>query len=148
MWVSDDCRRGEEHQAENEEFLHAEELYEKTEGASEFPKLVFDAMAMAREEAASSTVDQAATQSATLSADEPPAETAAESAEMPEPEAVAEIGGADETPLNEGDLDIKEIMARLEIAAERAQLRADDDARRDQGALEPEVLDRAVGGRA
>jgi len=37
-------------------------------------------------------------------------------------------------------------MARLEIAAERAQLRADEDARRDR--IVPEELDRAVGGRA
>jgi hypothetical protein len=36
----------------------------------------------------------------------------------------------------EGDLDIKEIMARLEIAAERAQVRADEDARLDQVGLE------------
>jgi len=37
-------------------------------------------------------------------------------------------------------------MARLEIAAGRAQVRADEDARLDQ--VEPEDLDRAVGGRA
>ena len=58
---------------------------------------------------------------------------------------VEEAGAA---PLNDGDLDIKEIMARLEIAAERAQLRADEDARRDRSDLDPEVLDQAVGGRA
>jgi hypothetical protein len=46
----------------------------------------------------------------------------------------------------EGDLDIREIMARLEIAAERAQVRADEDARLDQ--VKPEDLHRAVGGRA
>ena len=103
-----------------EEYLLAEDLYEKTEGASEFPRLVFEAVAEARGE----TLPQAAREPA------PQVETAGEA------------------PLNEGDLDIKEIMARLEIAAERAQLRADEDARRDRGEAKPEILDRAVGGRA
>lgn len=102
-----------------EEYLLAEDLFEKTEGAAEFPKLVFDAVAMAQGAQVSPTDIQ-------------PADTAE----------------ADETPINEGDLDIKEIMARLEIAAERAQLRADEDERRDRGMLEPEVLEQAVGGRA
>jgi hypothetical protein len=60
----------------------------------------------------------------------------------------AQVEEAGAAPLNDGDLDIKEIMARLEIAAERAQLRADEDARRDRSDLDPEVLDQAVGGRA
>lgn len=119
-----------------EEFLLAEELFEKTEGAGEFPKLVYDAMALARGEEPAPAV-------------ETPVETPAETrAETPAPEATAETGAADAAPASEGDLDIKEIMARLEIAAERAQLRADEDARRDRGELEPEVPGRAVGGRA
>lgn len=103
----------------DEEFLLAEELFEKTEGAAEFPKLVFDAMALARGEEVS--------------------------------QAVAAPVAPDTAPAPEGDLDIKEIMARLEIAAERAQLRAVEDENRDRadrGEQEQEVLDRAVGGRA
>jgi hypothetical protein len=103
-----------------DEYLLAEDLYEKTEGASEFPKLVFEAVAAAR----GAVVPQAA--------DEP----------------VQQPVAADEAPPNEGDLDIKEIMARLEIAAERAELRADETAKQDRGGIEPEVLDQAVGGRA
>mgnify|MGYP006169258631 FL=1 len=59
----------------------------------------------------------------------------------------SQVEEADEAPVNDGDRDIKEIIARLEIATERAQLRAGEDERRDQGELEPEVLDQAVGGR-
>jgi len=103
-----------------DEYLLAEDLYEKTEGASEFPKLVFEAVAAARGDA----LPQAA--------DEP----------------VQQPLAADEAPLNEGDLNIKEIMARLEIAAERAELRADETAKQDRVGIEPEVLDQAVGGRA
>lgn len=94
------------------EFLMAEGLYEKTEGAAEFPKLVFDAIALA-----------AGTDTATAAAVDQPID-------LPEPEA-PEPADAAETAAG-GDLDIKEIMARLELAAERAQLRADEDARRDQ----------------
>ncbi|MFT5486103.1 MAG: hypothetical protein ACI9JL_000983 [Paracoccaceae bacterium] len=112
-----------------EEFLLAEELFEKTEGAAKFPKLVFDAMAIARGDDVSPTVDAPSQESTGNSVSEAATETR-------------------ETPQNDGDLDIKEIMARLEIAAERAQLRADEDERRDRSTLEPEVLDRAVGGRA
>lgn len=113
-----------------EEYLLAEDLYERSEGASEFPRLVYDAIALARGEETSQPAPQTAPQS-----DDAPVET-------PEPEAAA----AD--PADGGDLDIKEIMARLEIAAERAQLRADDDARRDRERAEAEVPDQAVGGRA
>lgn len=115
----------------DDEFLLAEELFEKTEGAAAFPKLVYDAMALARGEELPPPAEM-------------PAETPAETAAQPE----ADTDETDAAPASEGDLDIKEIMARLEIAAERAQLRADEDARRDRGELEPEVLDRAVGGRA
>lgn len=111
-----------------EEFLLAEELFEKTEGAAEFPKLVFDAIAIARGEEAPATAEQPA--------------------EQPVNAPVQEPIEADAAPATEGDLDIKEIMARLEIAAERAQIRADEDARRDRDEVEPEMLDRAVGGRA
>lgn len=107
-----------------EEYLLAEDLYERTEGASEFPRLVYDAIALARGEERSQP---------SVQAEEVPAD-------MPEPAAA--------DPADGGDLDIKEIMARLEIAAERAQLRADDDARRDREQAEAEVPDRAVGGRA
>ena len=103
-----------------DEYLLAEDLYEKTEGARDFPKLVFEAVATSKGEKLPEAADQ--------SADE---------AGMPE-----------EAPANDGDLDIKEIMARLEIAAERAQLRADEDAKRDRGEAVPEILGRAVGGRA
>lgn len=112
-----------------EEFLLAEELFEKTEGAAEFPKLVFDAMAVARGEEVSPPVDQ-------------PVDLSVGEA------TTAEVEEAGEAPVNDGDLDIKEIMARLEIAAERAQIRAGEDQRRDQSELEPEMLDQAVGGRA
>ena len=98
--------------------LLAEELYEKNESGTEYPKLVFDAVALA---------------SGNSGAEAPVAD--------PKPEPEADRKGA-----TDGDLDIKEIMVRLEIAAERAQLRADEDARRDR--IEPEDLDRAVGGRA
>lgn len=85
-----------------DDFRLAEDLFEKTEGATEFPKLVYDAIALA-------------------------------AADAPAPvEAPESVAAAEPTP--GGDLDIKEIMARLEMAAERAQLRADEDARRDQAA--------------
>ena len=100
------------------EDLLAEELYEKNESAAEFPKLVFDAVALSRGEVA----------------EEEPASVSAPEVEP------------DSQPASEGDLDIKEIMARLEIAAERANLRADDDVLHDR--IEPEELDRAVGGHA
>ena len=103
-----------------DEYLLAEDLYEKTEGASEFPRLVFEAVATAK----GKTLPQAADDGA------------------------GEPGKSEESSLSDGDLDIKEIMARLEIAAERAQLRADEDARRDRAEATPEILDRAVGGRA
>jgi hypothetical protein len=92
------------------EFLMAEGLYEKTEGATEFPKLVFDAIALAggQQAAPVAAVDQP------IDIPEPRA-----------PEAAAETSSG-------SDLDIKEIMARLELAAERAQLRTDGDARRDE----------------
>lgn len=98
--------------------LLAEELYEKSESASDYPKLVFDAIARAGGET-----------------------VAAQPVESPDRNEETKPVSA-----SEGDLDIKEIMARLEIAAERAQLSADEDARRDH--IEPEELDRAVGGRA
>ena len=115
-------------EAIGEEFLLAEELFEKTEGAAEFPKLVFDAIAVARGEKVSPPVDQPV--------DQPAAAVT-----------TSQVEEADEAPVNDGDRDIKEIIARLEIATERAQLRAGEDERRDQGELEPEVLDQAVGGR-
>lgn len=95
-----------------DEFLMAEGLYEKTEGAAEFPKLVFDAIALA-----------GGAQAAPAAAVDQPIEIAAP--EAPKAEAAAEASP-------NSDLDIKEIMARLELAAERAQLRADEDARRDE----------------
>jgi len=95
-----------------DEFRMAEELFEKTEGATEFPKLVYDAVALARgEEMAPATVAEARI-------------------DIPAPE-VSDVDATLDTSSG-GDLDIKEIMARLELAAERAQLRADEDARRDQ----------------
>jgi len=94
------------------EFLMAEGLYEKTEGATEFPKLVFDAIALA-----------GGAQAAPAAAVDQPIEIAAP--EAPKAEVAAETS-------SNSDLDIKEIMARLELAAERAQLRADEDARRDE----------------
>lgn len=112
-----------------DEFLLAEDLLAKTDGASEFPKLVYDAMATARGE-------------------DVPAAPAEAPADIPVPEAASATGDADGAAPGDGDLDIKEIMARLEIAAERAQLRADEEAKRDRGEVDPEVLDRAVGGRA
>lgn len=101
-----------------DEYLVAEDLYEKTEGAKGFPKLVFDAMALARdgEPAPAAAADQ-------------PADPATD---LPEPVAANPVAG--EEAKAGGDLDIKEIMARLEMAAERAQLRADEDVRRDQAA--------------
>jgi len=102
----------------DEDDLIAEDLYAKTESASDYPRLVFDAMQLAKGESV---------------ADQP--------FDIPQPEAQHGSPAA-----SDGDLDIKEIMARLEIAAERAQLRADEDARRDR--IVPEELDRAVGGRA
>lgn len=112
-----------------DEFLLAEDLLAKTDGASDFPKLVYDAMATARGE-------------------DVPAAPAEAPADIPVPEAASATGDADGAAPGDGDLDIKEIMARLEIAAERAQLRADEEAKRDRGEVDPEVLDRAVGGRA
>lgn len=98
-----------------DEFRLAEDLYEKTEGASDFPKLVYDAIALA-------AGDAPVTEETSVAAvDEP--------INIPEPEEA-------EAPAPGGDLDIKEIMARLELAAERAQLRADEDARRDQAATD------------
>jgi len=90
----------------------AEGLYEKTEGATEFPKLVFDAVALASGNASESAaaVDQ--------------------QIDIPEPQAPEPPEAVETAP--GGDLDIKEIMARLELAAERVQLRADEEARRDQ----------------
>ncbi len=89
-----------------EDLLIAELIDERTTGSSEYPQLVFDAAALARE-------------------DEAPA---AAKLENQEPE----------------DLGIKEIMARLEIAAERAKL-GSAVAGTDDEAVEK---DRAVGGRA
>ena len=95
-----------------DEFLMAEGLYEKTEGASEFPKLVFEAVALA-----------AGTDATVAAAVDQPIN-------LPEPEAPKAEAATDSS--SNSDLDIKEIMARLELAAERAQLRADEDARRDE----------------
>lgn len=89
-----------------DEYRIAEELFEKTEGAATFPKLIYDAMTLAR--------------------GEEPAAAADMPVEIPAPPV------AEAAPLPGGDLDIKEIMARLELAAERAQLRADADERRDR----------------
>ena len=94
-----------------DEFPLAEDLYEKSEGASEFPKLVYDAVALFRGEDVEATGVQAAD----------------EQIDIPEP-----VTSQVELSAPEGGLDIKEIMARLEIAAERAQVRADEDARLDQ----------------
>lgn len=91
-----------------DEFLLAEDLFEKTEGATEFPKLVYDAIAHARGEETAPLAD----------GDAP--------AGLPEPSA------DNEKSQSGSDLDIKEIMARLELAAERAELRADEDASRNQ----------------
>tara|TARA_R110000868_G_scaffold43803_1_gene146936 strand:- start:2784 stop:3575 length:792 start_codon:yes stop_codon:yes gene_type:complete len=96
-----------------DEYRIAEELFEKTEGAATFPKLIYDAMTLARGEEPAAAADM-------------PAEIPVE---IPAPP-VAEAAPA--APLPGGDLDIKEIMARLELAAERAQLRADADERRDR----------------
>jgi hypothetical protein len=85
-----------------DEFLLAEDLYEKSEGASEFPKLVYDAVALFRGEDVEATGVQ-------------PAD---EQIDIPEP-----MTSQVELSAPEGDLDIKEIMARLEIAAGRAQVR-------------------------
>ena len=98
-----------------DEFLLAEDLYEKSKGASEFPKLVYDAVALFRGEDVEVTG----------------AQPADEQIDIPEP-----MTSQVELSAPEGDLDIKEIMARLEIAAERAQVRADEDARLDQVGLE------------
>ena len=86
--------------------------------AAEFPKLVYDAIEFA-------------------------AGNPVQGEQIATPDSQPETDQSDAT---EGDLDIKEIVARLEIAAERAQLRADEDTRRDR--IEPEDLDQAVGGRA
>ena len=91
------------------EFLVAEGLYEKTEGAETFPALVYDAMTLAQ-------------------SDEETLETQDDAGEF------------------DGDLDIREIKPRLEIAAERAQLNT--EAAQPERRSEPEELDRAVGGRA
>ncbi len=93
-----------------EEFRFAEDIFERTEGGTEFPKLVYDAIALARGGDAVPAVD----------------------APIHIPEPGLPNAGADIDKRPGGDLDIKEIMARLELAAERAQLRADEDARRDQ----------------
>ena len=92
---------------------------------------------MARGEEVSLPVDQAVDQAVDQPADQAAAAVT-----------TAQVEEADEAPVNDGDLDIKEIMARLEIAAERAQFRADEASRRDRGEVDPEVLDQAVGGRA
>jgi hypothetical protein len=89
-----------------EDLLIAELIDEKTTGSNDYPQLVFDAAALAREGDAPA-----------------PAEPKAQ-----EPE----------------DLGIKEIMARLEIAAERAQLGSAATGEDD----ETVEKDRAVGGRA
>jgi hypothetical protein len=92
---------------------------------------------VARGEKVSPPVDQAVDQAVDQPVDQPAAAVT-----------TSQVEEADEAPVNDGDRDIKEIIARLEIAAERAQLRADGDSRRDRGEAEPEVLDQAVGGRA
>ena len=102
----------------SEHDLLAEELYEKNLSAAEFPKLVYDAIELA-------------------------AGNPVQGEQIATPDSQPETDQSDAT---EGDLDIEEITARLQIAAERAQLRADEDARRDR--IEPEDLDQAVGGRA
>ena len=89
-----------------EDLLIAELIDERTTGSSEYPQLVFDAAALARE------------------------------GDAPAP-ATAKEGETE-------DLGIKEIMARLEIAAERAKLGSAAPASDD----ETVEIDRAVGGRA
>lgn len=111
------------------EHLFAEAMYEAEFGSKDYPKLVFDAVALAR--------GGAVEEDAPIDIPEQSAAPAAAPAPAAKPAATAK---------NDGDLDIKEIMARLEIAAERAQLRAYAEARRVT--LEPAVLERAVGGRA
>lgn len=96
-----------------DEFRMAEELFEKTEGAAEFPKLVYDAIAIARGEEAPVGIPE------------------------PVPQAEARVDAP-----SSGDLDIKEIMARLELAAERAQFRSDDGAGRDE--IGPPMQPRAL----
>ncbi len=112
------------------EFLFAEAMYEAEFGSKDYPKLVFDAVALGRRGEAE---------------EEAPIDIPERTAPVAKPAPAAKPAAA-EAKKNDGDLDIKEIMARLEIAAERAQLRADADARRVT--LEPAVLERAVGGRA
>lgn len=95
-----------------DEFRLAEDLFEKTEGAAEFPKLVYDAIALARGEEAAPV----AAVDAPIDIPEP---------RLPESDVSVDVPAG-------GDLDIKEIMARLELAAERAQLRADENVGVDQ----------------
>lgn len=112
----------------SDDMLLAEETYEREFGADTFPRLVYDAVA----ELGGRTVESA---TETDVEDDAPIDIPVRAVAKPKYEAAPEK-----------DLDIKEIMARLEIAAERAQLRADADARK--AAIEPAVLERAVGGRA
>lgn len=108
--VSDDMAESGRYEDVAPEDLLAEDLYEKSEGSADFPRLVFDAVALARGE-------------------EPMGEPAV--LDIPEP------AGAEETEESGSDssLGIKEIMARLEIAAERAQIRADRETRTDRPQL-------------
>lgn len=108
------------------EFLFAEDMYERELGARKFPRLVVDAAALAQ----NGILDAGFEDDAPIDIPERAEPATAQSA----------------TARSDSDLDIKEIMARLEIAAERAQLRADADAR-GMAAIEPAMLDRAVAAR-
>ena len=119
------------------EFLFAEDMYERELGARRFPRLVVDAAAVARD----GILDAGFEDDAPIEIPEPAAPVAAA-----EPEPRAQPGKSSATAKSDNDLDIKEIMARLEIAAERAQLRADADAGRI-ATIEPAMLDRAVAAR-
>lgn len=135
----------------DDEAVRAEDLADETMA---FPKLVYDAMALASTEHEARTVDMdaleeiaAETAGATAAEDIDSdfADTAEIDVDIPDPGPAAQAPQAS-SDFSEGNLDIKEIMARLEAAAERAQLRADADARATE--TEQEQPDRAVGGRA
>lgn len=109
--------------------LLAEDLYEKSAGAASYPRLVHDAAALARgEEIAPVPTAPVAVASASDDGD---------AIGIPEP--VRKVAAAAAEP--EGDLDIKQIMERLEMAAERAQFRADQEERHAAAAQE---FDRAI----
>ena len=103
----------------DEEFLLAEDIYEKTRGTDGYPRLVFEAAALAAGDGA-----------------------VTDDIDIPEPVGTKTTDDA----IPEGGLDIREIMARLEGAAARAQLRAERDARTDDAT--PVAAGRLAGGRA